>query len=66
MALRPAEQVLLQTLDDIDPKQAERLRKELYEVPKPREHALGKTLERTLIEIVQLIQSAMATLRHRS
>ena len=32
MALRPVERVLLQTLEDIDPRQAERLKAELFEL----------------------------------
>ncbi len=64
MTLRPVEQVLLQTLNDIDPKQAERLTKELYGFPKAREHALVLFLIEVIQFTIVFIHGAIATLRH--
>ncbi len=78
MELRPVEQVLLQTLDDLDPKRADRLRKELYEPPKAMERTFRKAVAiwedaRAILELVllaalsaaQLIASTLASLLHR-
>lgn len=50
MALRPVEKVLLQTLEDIDPLQAERLKAELFELTDLSEQPLFRERIARLLE----------------
>lgn len=55
MALRPVEQVLLETLADIDPMEAERLETEVSELSRARVSRLGSTILQRLLGIVLLL-----------
>jgi len=55
MALRPVEQVLLETLEDIDPEEAGRLRAEVCELSRSRASRLGSTLLRWELGVMLLL-----------
>jgi hypothetical protein len=55
MALRPVEQVLLETLADIDPKEGERLTTEVCELSRARASRLGSRMLQRLMGVVLLL-----------
>ena len=55
MALRPVEQALLETLEDIDPKEAERLRSEVSELSTARASGFGSRMLQRLLGVTLLL-----------
>jgi len=55
MALRPVEQVLLETLADIDPGEAERLKTEVSELSRARASRLGSRMLQRLLGVILLL-----------
>jgi hypothetical protein len=55
MGLRAVEQVLLETLADIDPKEAERLKTEVSELSRARASRLGSRMLQRLLGVILLL-----------